>query len=330
MSVDFNHLILDSLETMRLGEVARGERFKALAYKKAIDSLKRFNGSVHVAEDVKDVEGVGKKIYEKITEIVATGALKAAERMKETTNIDAYETLLKIHGIGPVKARELIAAGYRTVEALRAEVARNPGFLNETQKLGLYYYESGIQRIPRSEMEQHEQILLSALPRGLTGTIVGSYRRGAANSGDVDMLVTYENETVGKKAFVSLVSDLTKKGYIVNKLVSGAKKWMGYIQLPFEGSVARRLDLLLTPPEEFAYALLYFTGSDRFNVAFRRHCLELGYTLNEHSMKLTEKGTKKGVSLPPPMKTEKDIFAFVGLRFVPPTERVDGGQIVPL
>jgi DNA polymerase/3'-5' exonuclease PolX len=142
------------------------------------------------------------------------------------------------------------------------------------------------------------------------------------------MLVTYEDEKVGKKAFTTLVADLTKKGYIVAKLVSGTKKWMGYIQL--EGGVARRLDLLLTPPEEFAYALLYFTGSDRFNVAFRRHCLDLGYTLNEHSMKLTEKGTKQGVRLPPPMKTEQDIFAFVGLRYVPPTERVDGAQIVPV
>jgi hypothetical protein len=52
MSVDFKPLILDSLETMRLGEVARGERFKALAYKKALDALKRFDGPVHVAEDV--------------------------------------------------------------------------------------------------------------------------------------------------------------------------------------------------------------------------------------------------------------------------------------
>jgi len=33
--------------------------------------------------------------------------------------------------------------------------------------------------------------------------------------------------------------------------------------------------------------------------------------------------------MPPGMKTEQDIFAFLGLRYVPPEMRVDGAQIVP-
>ena len=322
--MNFQSIILESLETMRLGETAKGQRFKALAYKKAIDGIKRVKTPILKAEDVKDTEGVGKKIYEKIQEIVATGQLRAAERMKETTEVGAMEILLKVHGIGPVKAKELAEAGIKTIVQLRKALEKDPSLLNDTQKLGLQYYEAGIQRIPREEMDQHKHRLVAYMPPGLTGTIVGSYRRGNADSGDVDMLVTYSgSEKVAQKAFKDFVTEMTKAGYIVDKLVSGAKKWMGYIQLP--GGVPRRLDLLLTPPQEYAYALLYFTGSDRFNVAFRRHCLDLGYTLNEHTMK-----PKTGVDqpLPPAMESEKDIFDFVRLRYVLPTERVDSAQIV--
>lgn len=328
---DFKPLILDSLESMRLGQLAAGERFKANAYKKALDSCKRFEKPIYKAEDIKDLDGIGKKIYEKIQEIVQTGALRAAERMKETTNIGAMDILLNVHGIGPVKAKELLDAGIRSIADLRDAFAKDPKLLNDTQKLGLKFYEAGIQRIPRKEMESHEAHLLSSLPSDLTGTIVGSYRRGAVNSGDVDMLVTYSPDFGDKnasKAFIALVDAMTKSGYVVAKLAGGPKKWMGYITLPGENSVPRRLDLLLTPPQEFAYALLYFTGSDRFNVGFRKHCLELGYTLNEHTMKPTAKGLSSGVPAVPNMKSEQDIFDFVGLKYVAPDERVNSAQII--
>ena len=329
---DFKPIILSALDTLRLGEMSRGEKFKSIAYKKAIDALKRHDGPVYSADHIKDLPGIGKKIFEKIVEITQTGALQAAERMKETTNVGAMEILLNIHGIGPVKAKDLIGKGIRTIADLRAALAADPDLLNETQQTGLFYYEDGIQRIPRAEMIVHEEVLMTFLNKDLNGTIVGSYRRGAKDSGDIDMLITYGGRVTEKKAqtlFQEYVEKLTEKGYVISKLVSGAKKWMGYVRLGSDG-VARRLDLLLTPPKEFAYALLYFTGSDRFNVAFRKHCLDLGYTLNEHIMKITEKGLSKGVKEVPPMASEEDIFAFVGLRFVGPTERLNGSLVVPV
>ena len=328
--MDFKSLILSSLETMRLGEVAQGQKFKAIAYKKAIDALKRYEYPITNAEAVKDVDGVGKKIYEKIKEIIDTGALRSAERMKESTHVNAFEILMNVHGIGPVKARDLVSSGIRSIADLRSAFEKNPGLLNETQQTGLRYYEAGITRIPRKEMIAHEAILMRMLPKELTGTIVGSYRRGAEDSGDIDMLVTYSptlDEKAVQKAFKAYIADLTSNGNIVAKLVSGPKKWMGYIQLPGADSIPRRLDLLITPPAEFAYALLYFTGSDRFNVAFRKHCLDIGYTLNEHTMKPTNKGLEKGVPTPPAMRDEKDIFDFVGLKYVQPNERTSS-QII--
>ena len=324
LSVDYKDTVIRELNAMYMGEMAAGEKFKALAYKKAMDNIRKMAGPLATVDDLKGVDGIGKKIHDKIVEIISTGALRAAERMKERTDISAMETLLGVHGIGPVKARELIAAGITSIDGLRAAVATNPKTLNDTQKLGLKHYEDGIKRIPRPEMVEHERLLLSDLPAGLNGTIVGSYRRGAESSGDIDVLISYPGSvttTYAQELFGFYVDRLSRSGYVVDKLVSGPKKWMGYVRIG--SGPARRLDLLLTPPEEYAYAILYFTGSDKFNIAFRRHCLDKGYTLNEHGMKPT------GAAVAPSaMATEEDIFAFVGLKFVNPTERVDGRQIV--
>ena len=323
MSIDFKTTILSALDTMRLGEMAaEGGKFKALAYKKAIDSIRRFEGTVTSADQLKSLDGIGKKIYDKIVEILATGHLAAADRMKEHSDIGAMSALLGVHGIGPVKAKELIKAGITTIAGLRDAVSADPAVLNDTQSLGLKYYEAGLERIPRDEMICQEALLKLLLPATLNGTIVGSYRRGAANSGDIDMLLSYDSYVSDKdagKAFKALVESLGRT-YTVDKLAGGVKKWMGYIHC--EGGIPRRLDLLLTPPAEYPYAILYFTGSDKFNVAMRKHALTLGYSLSEHGIKTVSS------LVVPVMRREEDIFGFLGLRYIPPTERVDERQIV--
>lgn len=331
---DYKDVVIDGLETMRQGELAAagtGAKFKSLAYKKAIDALRRMDGPLTSLDDVKGIEGIGKKIEAKIADVLATGAMGAAARMRARTDIGAFAELTGVHGIGPVKARELMAAGINSVAELRAALRTDPELLTEAAVLGLKYYEDGLQRIPRAEMERHEAALLAALPAPLFGKIVGSYRREAANSGDVDMLVSYPDTMSEKDAsalFRRFVTELERTKYIEAKLAGGGKKWMGYVRLAGSGagasaSVARRLDLLLTKPDEFAYALLYFTGSDKFNIAFRRYCLDLGYSLNEHTLSPVVAGRP----LPPPMKTERDIFRWAGLKFVRPSLRIDGGSL---
>jgi len=323
--------ILSALETMRRGELAKGEKtsgFKARAYKKVMDQISGLGRPIQSYADLAGVTGIGEKIEEKIKEILATGSLASAERVKATYSIDAVDELLTVHGIGPVKARELVAAGIKSVAALSAAVVADPSLLNNTQKMGLKYHATATLRIPREEMGVHEDVLQAFMPKGLDGEIVGSYRRGAKDSGDVDMLVTPTGSEMGQghKLFVAFVKALKESDYILDELVSGDKKWMGYVRVGPRGK-ARRLDLLLTEPVEYAYAILYFTGSDKFNVAFRKYAGDKGYTLNEHTM-VPLKGTS--VAVPPGMKSEKDIFAFLGLRYVPPEERVDGRQVVPV
>jgi len=291
-----NQVIIDALEILRKRDVANKEVFSARAYAKVISQL--HDKKIESYEDLKDVTGIGKKIEQKIKEILETGSLVAAEKVKECYNMEALDAFQKIYGVGPTKASEIIKKGIITIEQLR----ENQNLLNDKQKIGLQYYEDLLERIPRSEMEKHEAILKGVIPEM---ELVGSFRRGAESSGDIDVLI--------KGDLTRYVKTLKDMGYIKEILALGKHKCMAISKI----GKARRLDILLA--EDYPYALLYFTGSDKFNIAFRQYALTKGYTLNEHSF------TPK-VSL----KTEKDIFTFLGLRYIEPSKRVDANQIIPI
>lgn len=321
--MDYRESVIKELTTMQTSSSAAGEKFKALAYKKAIERIREMSVPLVSATQLKDMDGIGKKIYEKVEEIINTGTLRAANAVRSEPANEIYNILLGVHGVGPVKARELVAAGVTSITDLRSK----QHLLNDTQKMGLKYYEHGLERIPRAEMMLHETQLRTAVPAGLTGTLVGSYRREAPNSGDIDMILTYPEavtETYAQTLFGRFIYNLTAAGYIVDVLASGPKKWMGYVRLVGSETIVRRLDLLLTPPHEFPFAILYFTGSDQFNIAFRRWSIQKGYTLNEHGIKPLNSSAPP----PPMMREEADIFRFVGLKYVAPSERVHA-NIIP-
>ena len=319
MSTDYRTIIISKLNVLQRADTLRKKPFEAKAYAKVIEQLKALPTPVSSIDDVKELKGAGEKIKAKMKEIIETGTLKAADEAAAEVNLEAHDALIGIHGVGPVKAKSLMESGIRSIADLRKALEKDPSLLNDVQKMGLKYIDDAIQRIPRAEMEMHEKRILSDLDDSFQAVVVGSYRRGLQDSGDIDVLMTLPTsltEAKQKQLFVSTVDDLKKKGYIVDTLAQGPKKFLGYVRVN-PTSKARRLDLLMTPPEEFAYAILYFTGSQNFNVAFRRHAQDKGYTINEHTMK----PTKEGVAEVPPMKSEKDIFAFLGLKYVEPKDR---------
>ena len=320
--------VLNALEILRIRDLQSGnpkDKFSALAYTKAIKELKTVK-SIASLKDVEDVKGVGKKIKEKIKEILETGELEAATKAMSELKIDVYQDLLKIQGVGPVKAKELIDKhSIKSIDDLRKRYEKED-LLNDVQKKGLKYYDDSLERIPRAEMLEHEKKILSVIKTPIEAIIVGSFRRNAETSGDIDVLIkapeSYTKKQM-KETFESIVKAYEDENYLIDILALGEKKCMGYVKLDTTSKV-RRLDLLITPEKEYPYAILYFTGSDLFNVAFRKFALSKGYTINEHTMKKT----RESVEDVPDMKTEKDIFKFLQLKYVEPINRKDETSIV--
>jgi DNA ligase (NAD+) len=322
----YNEEFIEVLEQLKNIMLKQGEPFRAKAYQKAQDTLMTYLDNITNTTQLKGQPGIGPTIMEKLNEYVETGTLRVLER--EKTN--PFNILSEIYGVGPKKAQELIDAGIKTIAELRL---KQDELLNDTQKVGLKYYEQIQERIPRAEIVEFETLFKDRFNKVNTNNviskhnitlfeIVGSYRRGAQTSGDIDVIITSPTGSIYEK----FVDELLKTGIILEVLSRGPSKTLVIAKLDGANQVARRIDFLYTPPNEFAFAILYFTGSKIFNTVMRQHGLNKGYTFNEHGIyHLVNK--KKGPKVEQEFRTEKDIFDFLGLEFKTPVDRRDSRDI---
>ena len=313
-----NEKFIELMEQLADIMLKQGEPFRARAYQKAQETIMAFPSDILSTDQLKGQPGIGSTIMEKLNEYVETGTLKVIEREK----VNPVNILADVYGIGPKKAKELVDNGITSIEQLRA----NQQMLNDIQKVGLQYYEDILARIPREEVEQYETIVAAEFKKIATQKsrfeIVGSYRRGAQSSGDIDMIITSDSA----KVFVNLIDSLIKKGIILEVLSRGPTKCLVIARIP-GSTVSRRVDFLYTSLEEFPFAILYFTGSKIFNTVMRHQALQMGLTMNEHGLyKMDNK--KKGDKVSHIFREEKDIFDYLNMEYRAPNERTDGRAVV--
>jgi NAD-dependent DNA ligase len=316
----FNGVFSDIMGQLYEIMMKQGEPFRAKAYQKAQESIMSYKDDIYSPDQLKGLPGIGPTIMEKLNEYVRTGTLQILEREKN----NPVNILGEIYGVGPKKAKELVEAGITSIEQLRS---RSDEFLNDTQKVGLKYYEDILQRIPRSEIDEYNVIFKKVFKsvskdEESVYEIVGSYRRGAQNSGDIDVIITSKNGAV----FKDFIDNLIKKGIILEVLSRGPSKCLVIAKIP-SSSFARRVDFLYTSPEEYPFSVLYFTGSKVFNTVMRHQALTMDLTMNEHGM-YSISGKKKGDKVDHIFKDEKDIFDYLNLVYKAPLERIDGRDVI--
>jgi len=311
-----NEKFIELMEKLADIMLKQGEPFRARAYQKAQETIMAYPGDIMSPNDLKGKPGIGATIMEKLNEYMETGTLKVLEREKA----NPVNILAEVYGIGPKKAKELVDNGITSI----AELRENQHLLNDIQKVGLHYYEDILKRIPRAEIEDYKTYFEKAMPKvsGAKMEIVGSYRRGAQSSGDIDVIITSSSPQV----FTKFVDNLLKEKIILHILSRGPTKCLVVTKIP-SSDTARRVDFLYTTPEEFPFAILYFTGSKIFNTVMRHVALEKGYTMNEHGIYKME-AKKKGEKANHTFHSEEDIFDFLGLEYKSPIERTDGRAII--
>ena len=308
--MDYKNIIIDSLTVMRNKCKEEGNIFKERAYNKVINNIKNIKEPILNCKQIDKIDRIGKNIKSRIQEIFSTGELKEAKNLViKNDNQEIKSQLLKIYGVGPSKAISLIEKyNIKSINDLRKKSQKNPEILTNAQHIGLKCYEDLLERIPREEMLEHEKKL--NIPKN-KGKIVGSFRRKQESSGDIDIMLN-----MNKEEFDNLINNLEEKKYINYILAKGNKKILAICKL--KDGKYRRIDLIRNEPEEYPFMQLYFTGSAEFNVAFRKHCLTMGLSLNEHGFTPKVEG----------LKTEKDIFDYVKLKYVKPENRIDSNSLI--
>lgn len=318
---DYRSTIITNLKALRQQEQQAKEMFKVRAYNKAIKSIEEYGQPIVSYEQLVEakLEGLGKGLMEKIKQIIEDGFLeRTKDVVQNNAKQQAIEMFSKIMAVGPVKANALVNEhNINTIEELRAHTE----LLNDKQKLGLEYYEDFNKRIPRKEMDVHAKFLTEVIARvapQATFDIAGSYRRGAPDSGDIDVLFTLPADHAdAEKTFQAVVTELKKAKYLKADFAFGGEKYMGVCKLP-KYKTSRRIDLMYIPTEKYAFALLYFTGSQSFNIKMRHWALSKGLSLSEHGFK--DAKTNMLISMPQ-IRKEEDVFKHLEMEWVPPTSR---------
>lgn len=124
---------------------------------------------------------------------------------------------------------------------------------------------------------------------------MGSYRRGAKSSGDIDLLVTRDTTSSTSKTHAGHIAKLwlaMERAGIAVATLSEPDQWHGLdakvnglCRLPDRaGAKVRRIDILGVPCEEMPAALIYFTGDDHFNRSIRLKARRHGYRLNQRGL----------------------------------------------
>ena len=325
-----NKRLIEVLYQMECLEKNQGEQWRALAYRKAITALKRHPEPITTTEQALALRGIGEKIAKKIGEINETGSLR---RLTSDRRTEAVQMLSEVWGAGPEAVKRWLSLGYYTLEDLQS----HPEALTKQQTIGVRFYHEFQMRIPREEVaeifKRFSEIVVKLAP-DITMEVCGSYRRGASDCGDIDVLLTHTDASLEKTLLHLVVAELHKHSLLTADLSTGSNsKYMGVCQLPppHGSGFHRRIDIQFIPKDRWPLALLYFTGSAHFNRSMRLWARRNGYSLCEKSLTKRfvlgktvagERDSEEDLKGQPiPIRSEREVFHLLGLEFVPPTDR---------
>ena len=312
----------------------KGENpFKVRAYQtgaRAIEAIEETElARLIAAGELESVKGIGEALAKKIGELHATGRLEFYEKLR-TSIAPGLVEMLEIPGLGPKKIKALHEKlGIASIADLQAacaagRVAELDGFGAKSQGKILAGIANRIAYGKRhlwwDAAEVAAPILagLRALPQVQRAESAGSLRRGLETVGDLDFIVAAREVGPVVAWFVTQpgVQEVTAQGE-----TKASVRIAGGLQA----------DLRIVPAEQFVFALHHFTGSKDHNVQMRQRALTRGLSLSEWGLvPAAGEGTakekaEKGGSVK--AKSEAQLFAELGLKFIPPELREGLGEI---
>jgi DNA polymerase beta len=318
--MDKKTLIISKLEELKkIYQLDSEKKWNLRALSIALNSIKKYDKDIISGEILqKELKGIGDKISKRIDEILETGTLKELNNIESNNYL---ENMLLITGVGNVRAKKWLELGCKNIDDVKNAI--NNGTIKTTHHidLGIKYYYDFQKKIPRSEIDNIKILLnniIKKIDKNLIFEICGSYRRGAIESGDIDILISHPNyySNIDEQKFLAkIVKELTKIKFIIGNLTSkGNTKFMGVCKLE-NYNIARRIDIRVVNYNSFYTSLIYFTGSKNFNVIIRNKALEKNLSLNEYSLTdLNDNSIKL-------LTSEKEIFEILNIPYLSPEER---------
>jgi DNA polymerase (family 10) len=316
-------------EVADLLEIQNANPFRIRAYRNAVRTIQTQAAPLArlLAEKrpLTDLPGIGKEMASHIKEMVETGTLGYRDELLGEMPRSLIE-LMRLPSVGPKKAKKLWdELKICTVEDLEAaakagRIAGVPGFGEKSQQkilAGLQDHRQHSSRMLLADAEKFVEPLLEWLresPDLERLEVAGSYRRRRETVGDIDLLAIAKNPAAVMKHFL---------GHAWIEKVDMAGDTRATVQL---GS-GLQVDLRAVPPESYGAALVYFTGSKEHNVKLRRRAVERGLRISEYGVFKVDADDAEAEGEWIAGTEEADVYAAVGLAWIPPEMREDQGEI---
>lgn len=302
-------------------EVKGENPFRVRAYRRAAETLGSLTealAAVAARGGLTALPGIGKELAAKIQEYLDRGSVGALEALRAEIPAGVLE-LLGIHGVGPKTARLLFEqAGIDSVEKLEAlatagQLAGLPGIQAKTEaniRQGIAVWKSGRERMPLGRALALAEEILDRL-RPLAGVeqvlAAGSLRRMRETVKDIDLLVA----SVRPEAVMAAFVDLPNAAEILTR---------GSTRSSLRLAEGIQVDLRVVEPDCLGAALQYFTGSQRHNIRVRELAQRQGLKVSEYGVFGAGERRIAG-------RTEEEVYRAVGLPWMAPELREDGGEI---
>jgi DNA polymerase (family 10) len=312
-------------ETADLMEISAEDPFRIRSYRTAAGVIESYPEQLSSilkdpAKKLTDIAGIGKGIAAVVEEIEERGSFERRDEMLGKYPASLLE-LLNIQGLGS-KSIRLLYDTYKVQSIDDLERVAREQKLRELPRMGAKLEEKVLRSIASYRHTQGRFLLsfaqraadelieyLSAVPGVETVTPAGSLRRAKDTVGDLDLLVTGPGAAEALEKFVvhPKVHEVLGKG--PNK---------ASIKFGLEGL---QVDLRALASESYGAALLYFTGSKEHNIVLRSRAQKQGLTLNEYGLAWVKDGSIAASA------TEEEIYAKLGLDWIPPELRENSGEI---
>jgi DNA polymerase (family 10) len=314
-------------------EIKGANPFRVRAYENAARTVEEqpipLRDMVADGADLTALPGIGKDMAQYIREAVESGRISVLEELKREIPYTLVG-LVRLPGVGPKRARKLWEAlGVTTLEELEVAAAAGrieelEGFGKKTQARMLEGIATLKRRGDRFGIADADQLVaplvahLRKHPGVVRVEVAGSYRRRLETVGDIDILVIAADPG-------PVMQHFTTYGRVRKTEMSGDTR--GTVVL----DSGLQVDLRILPPESYGAALQYFTGSKAHNVKLRKRALARGLSISEYGVFETRDAVYEKDAPPTGRRlagaTEEDVYAAVGLPWIPPELREDRGEI---
>lgn len=321
--------ILDSVAARLL--ILDENRFRIIAFQNAAENIRNLGQDINALDaqgGLQTIPRVGKGIADALHELLTTGKHDEFDALAAQVPQGVVE-MMAVPDMGPKKAKRLWQElGIDSVDALR--VAAESGQLRDLKGFGGKSEEKilkGIELLAKRSDERTPigvaRPLALSLLEGLQNSlppnaiqrieIAGSLRRWKETIGDVDILCISNDAPAVMAAFRALpqVAQVSGSGDTKTSVVLGN---------------GLQVDLRVVEPHHWGAALQYFTGSKDHNVALREIALKQGWSLNEYGLTATGEG-KAPEGEQRFFAEEAELYAFLGLDWMPPELRENRGEI---